>query len=62
MWLTVSDGYRESQQMGRASMLKARTNKMPRMMLMLRMLRMMMVAMMVVVVTVVRGCIRKPNR
>ena len=28
MWVTVSDGYRESQQMGRASMLKARTNMM----------------------------------
>ena len=34
MWLTVSDGYRESQQMGRASMLKARTNMMLMRMLM----------------------------
>ena len=42
MWLTVSDGYRESQQMGRASMLKARTNVML-MLVMVRKLMMMMV-------------------
>ena len=49
MWLTVSDGYRESQQMGRASMLKARTNKMLTMVLMRKLM------MMMVVVTVAKG-------
>ena len=48
MWLTVSDGYRESQQMGRASMLlMARTNKM-----LMRMLVLVLVMMMVLVVEV----------
>ena len=50
MWLTVSDGYRESQQMGRASILKARTN-----MMLMRMLMMMRKVVMMVVVTVAKG-------
>ena len=49
MWLTVSDGYRESQQMGRASMLKARTNMVLTMVLMRKLM------MMMVVVTVAKG-------
>ena len=53
MWLTVSDGYRESQQMGRASLLlKARTNKMLMKMLMLRRMLVLVLPMMWLLVVV----------
>ena len=60
MWLTVSDGYRESQQMGRASLLlKARTNKMLMKMLMLRRMLVLVLPMMWLLVVV--GIIGAPQ-